>query len=122
MTQAEFTELISRYNMRKEQNWKRLEAYARGLVPTLRDAQRPSAADELARLIFAIDAEEQQMETTVKEIPPGEFALLLARMMRGGGGTSKCWPVISADHSVRASGPFQTLSTRFANSESKRAT
>lgn len=57
MTSRELYNRVTQAEAQWKQNAQAVIACARGVVPTLRDAQRGHAADELERLLFILDAQ-----------------------------------------------------------------
>jgi len=73
---------MGRYLKQSESSKNAIVAYARGLVPVLLDAGRGASADELKRLLFMLDANEQEMTAKISQDPEAFFQALLEQLGR----------------------------------------
>jgi len=67
MTDEEINKLLAEHHRQEHENSKAVVDFARQLVFTLRDSGRESSAKELERLLFTLDATDQEFTRWMAE-------------------------------------------------------
>ena len=80
MDSAQFDKLTETYIRRRDKTLKSLAEAARNVVPVLKDHHLSNTAQELERLLFEHDANEQEMRDAIAENPDAFVQALLLRM------------------------------------------